>query len=78
MNKIEKLIEQIKSTNQLGERYFELSDLEQRIEQAMREYAEFYAKKCLKLADGEFGWDHDFEHWYSETKPSDIDLPFHG
>ena len=78
MNKIEKLIESIKSTDQLGEKYFELSNLEHLIEQAMREYAEFYAKKCLKLADNEFGWDHDLEEYTSEMKPSDIDLPLHG
>lgn len=76
MTKIEELIESIRGkqiTGYMVHQDFQESD----IEGIMKEYAEFYAKKCLKIADGEFGWDHDLEEYTSEMKPSDIDLPPH-
>jgi len=48
-----------------------------RLFKAIEEYAEYYAKKCLKVADGEFEWDHDIEEFTGDSQPSDIQLPEH-
>lgn len=44
---------------------------------AMREYAEYYAAKCLKEADRLFEWEHDMEYWEGDELPSSIKLPEH-
>lgn len=47
------------------------------IEELMKEYAEWYAKKCLEIADENFNWDHDMEEWCGGIRPSRIQLPPH-
>lgn len=69
MTKIDELIDSIYNSKDR----FDWVD----IEKIMKEYAEWYANKCLLVADDMFDWDHDLEEWTSDYKPSEIDLPEH-
>lgn len=74
MNKIDEIIHTIQiSSSELHLDDWTLDD----VRQCMKEYAEWYANKCLLVADDMFDWDHDLEEWTSDYKPSEIDLPEH-
>lgn len=75
MTKIEEIFQKhIDPHNQVLEHlYFKKIKGYEAIEDAMKEYAEWYARKCLEIAES-----HIFEEVYcAEIYPTEIKLPPH-
>ncbi len=69
MSKIDELLDSIWFYDPFSDQTYHTCD----IERIMKEYAEYYAKKCLKIADS-----HIFPDTYcAEIYPMDITLPPH-